>query len=77
MDFLVAPSVPSTYPIITGGTLSGRFGGFKTNVPGVEAKFSYAPTQVIFIVVATDGLFNDSFEGGTNDAPCQAAVPPM
>jgi hypothetical protein len=76
MDFLTAATIGATYPIINGGTLNGRFGGFKTNLPGIEAKFSYSPTQTVFIVTATDGIYNDSFEGGTNDAPCQAAVPP-
>lgn len=76
IDFATAPSVGNSFVIINGATINGTFGGFATNLSGIDGRLNYTPTQVTFSVTALDGIFRDTFEGGSNDTPCALAVPP-
>ncbi len=84
VDFASAPAVGNSFPIIVNGTsnstLSGTFGGLAiggpTNGPPVvDGKLSYTSTAVDFTVTATDGLFRDGFDGGSNAAACASIAP--
>jgi autotransporter-associated beta strand protein len=82
VDFGSTPAiVGNSFTIIRNGssnnTLSGTFGGLAISPASVEGKLNYvsngsAITSVNFVVMATDGLFRDGFDGGSNDAPCAA-----
>jgi len=62
--------------LIDGATINGTFAGFATNMSAIDGRLNYSSTQVTFSVTATDGIFRDTFEGGSNDTPCALAVPP-
>jgi hypothetical protein len=76
IDFASAPSVGNSFVIVNSATINGTFAGFATNMSVIDGRLNYSPTQVTFAVTATDGLFRDTFEGGTNDTPCALGVPP-
>ncbi|HEY7872958.1 MAG TPA: CSLREA domain-containing protein [Rudaea sp.] len=84
VDFASTPAIGNSFPIIqnatSNSTLSGTFGGLAiggpTNGPPVvDGKLSYTSTAVNFTVTATDGLFRDGFDGGTNAAACASITP--
>ncbi len=78
VDFATTPGVGNSFAIIENGsgnnTLSGSFSGLAISPASVDGQLSYTTTEVNFVVTATDGVFRDGFDGGSNDAPCAAGL---
>ena len=81
LDFDTLPAVGNTYALVNANpsAVAASFADLTTNNPLVRGTLDYSnPSVVSFVVTATDGIFNDSFDHvtGLSDAPCAAAFTP-